>query len=86
MPSLKNLDISYNGLLGYELSQVLDSLMHEGGCKIKTLNLSGNNAVPFEYRGQNGQLIERFSDRMQKLLKSSLSLQHLDLSLLNLDH
>jgi len=28
--------------------------MFEGGCKIKTLNLSGNNAVPYEYRGPNG--------------------------------
>jgi hypothetical protein len=60
--------------------------MFEGGCKIRTLKLSGNNAVPFEYRGQHGQMIERFSDRMQKLLKSSLSLQHLDLTAMNLNH
>ena len=65
---------------------MVDSLCNEGVCKIKSLNLAGNNAVPFEYRGPQGQFIERFSDRMSKLLKSSLSLQHLDLSLLNLEH
>ena len=51
MPNLKNLDISHNGILGHELSLVVESLCNEGGCKIKSLNLSGNNAVPFEYRG-----------------------------------
>jgi dTDP-4-amino-4,6-dideoxygalactose transaminase len=32
-----------------------------------------------------GQIIEKFSDRVQKLVKTSLTLQHLDLSSLNLD-
>lgn len=64
---------------------MIEVLSHEHGSKLRSLNISGNNAAPFEYRGANGQVIEKFSDRIQKLIKSSLTLQHLDLSSLNLE-
>jgi len=64
---------------------ILDSFIHEHGSKLKSLNISGNNAIPFEYRGPNGLVIEKFSDRLQKLVKTSITLQHLDLSNLDMD-
>jgi len=85
---LKYLDLSSNNLLGHDLALILEALSQEGGlCKIRNLNLSGNNAEPqAEPVGfRLTPIVDKFSDRLQKLLKSSLSIQHLDISCLRLD-
>jgi hypothetical protein len=64
LPHIKYLDLSHNGIIGQDLGQILEVLCHEHGCQLRSLNISGNNAVPFEYRGLNGQVIEKFSDRL----------------------
>jgi hypothetical protein len=88
MPKLKYLDVSYNNLNGNDLSMIIEPLYGEEACRLRFLNLAGNNAYHPESRtlGHSSHSnIDRFSDRLQKLLKSSLTLQHLDLSSLNLD-
>lgn len=84
LEKLKYLDVSYNNLSGYDLSLIIEPLYGDDACKLKFLNLSGNNAYFAEQKMPHGSAhpIDRFSDRVQRLLKSSLHLQHLDLSCL----
>lgn len=85
LPTLKYLDISYNNLSSHDLSVILEHLYTDDACKLRSLNLAGNNAYHAESRSLHSNNIDKFSDRLQKLLKSSITLQHLDLSCLNMD-
>jgi Leucine Rich repeat len=79
LPKLKYLDISYNAMNSQELSTIIECLsLEDQVCKIRSLNISGNSAINNE-PSHHGS-IDKFSDRLQKYLKSSLFLQHLDLS------
>lgn len=86
MPNLKTLDISYNSLSNSDLSHVVEALCYFEGCKLRNLNLSGNHGYHNEVRGSQANVPERLTDLIQRLVKSSVTLQHLDLSSMSLDH
>lgn len=71
---LKNLDLSNNSLGNNELANIFEALSndHVGPCKIRSLNVSQNNATPTIEHKIAGS--DRFSDRLQRLIKSSHSL------------
>ena len=87
MPALKHLDVSYNSLAGVDLAVIIDALCHESASKIRTLNVSGNIVTHVEAKlpGHANGLTDKFSEKCQKLLKSSLTLQHFDISHMGLD-
>ena len=82
LPKLKSLDISYNNLAGHDIAGILETLYIDETCKVRNLNISGNNVFNPDLKGGP---IDKFSDRLQKLIKQSITLQHLDISCMSLD-